>query len=80
MGPLSWPEIRFQGKYVEAATKEKEHMSLLQNKLHWTKSQRKIYGLQNTSTLKFYDKSGELLIGDYFEYIFKIERKRQVSR
>ena len=64
MGPSSSSRIRLRGKYVEAEPKQKEYMSLLENKLPLTKVKKQYYGLPKTAALKFHYESAELLLTD----------------
>ena len=79
MGPSSFSRIILRGKYVEAEPKEKEYMSLLQNKLPLTKVKKQYYGLPKTTALKFHYESAELLLIDYVQYMQKFQNRKEKS-
>ena len=79
MGPSSSSHMRLIGKYVEAEPKEKEYLSLLQNKLPLTKVKYQYYGLPKTTTLKFHYKPAELLLTDYVQYMQKVQNRKEKS-
>ena len=82
MGPSPSSEIRLRDRYLEVTADEKEHLSLLKNKLPLTKAKKKHYGLPLTTTLKFHYESADLLLQDYLDYLprFKNGRKNLLHR